>query len=482
MDAGSCIISCSEPTTTRGEEISLVASHAWSLDPSSTQFPGEEEPPEKQESSLAPLPEKKHPRHLDISTQSTQSSLGHDSDGGSPGKKGYEKNVVEQRKILSVGTFLQRQTTQGPFGGPSTPIQRYAPWGSEEGSYGVSEGSVEDHNSIMLPTKLHKAFDPSTEMQQSEPTRMKMVAELQEASRNFGKVNLMWDSKDKSYVATKVMPNNWIKSSHAEFTRSHPDDAEKPWKDIGTTRFLNSVGFPYAVNLLGVYQGEENTEVVTSYANEGDLFQWSCATDIPEPGPVREAMVRPVAIQLLKAVQLLHKLSIVHCDISMENVLVSKTSEDVASQLQIVDFAMCSSQRHMNTSNIGGKKSYQAPEIHGEGVVDGFLIDVFSVGVVLYCILVNDYPWMSTKPGKDKPFEYMKRCGFRKYVEKQRIQKSKKPISSILSESAVVLLEGLLHPDPSKRLTLGEDAEWLDEEGDPRRSVWNEDWLRNCAI
>jgi len=402
--------------------------------------------------------------------------------------EGYRKNDLPE--ATSTMTTTTTQATLAATDCKPTELSNSAYGGLKATSAGSAASTIDTLGPTTLdtlpqmvvvdegPEELHNAFDPAMEVHRSDPTRFKNVSFLQEAERNHGTVSLMWDTWENRYVAVKAMPNYWVKTCHTEFLECHPGNTELPWQDIGALKFLNSVNFPYTVQLLGVYQGDEQTEVVTTYANEGDFFVWANQPGNEAPGPKREAMVRPLAIQLLKAVQLLHQYSIVHRDISMENLLVSKHSEDAESRLWIMDFAMSTVQRYLECSEGRGKKSYQAPETHDrDGMCDGYLVDVFSIGVVMYCVLVNDYPWISTNSGNDKCFAYMQEYGFRSYVHKRKLRGSHASVASVLSDSAIDLLSGLLQPDPDKRLTLAEVEGWLDDDGLPRRTVWEEEWL-----
>ena len=48
---------------------------------------------------------------------------------------------------------------------------------------------------------------------------------------------------------------------------------------------------------------------------------------------------------------------------------------------------------------VRGKQSYQAPEMHGSDTYDAFLADDFALGVVVFAMAVQDYPWTATKKG-----------------------------------------------------------------------------------
>mmetsp|Transcript_57980 Transcript_57980/g.149221 ORF Transcript_57980/g.149221 Transcript_57980/m.149221 type:complete len:497 (+) Transcript_57980:117-1607(+) len=324
------------------------------------------------------------------------------------------------------------------------------------------------------PDALHSAFDTS-EIKPMDPNRFELLGKVEDAVRNRGKVLLMRDKNADKLVAVKRMPNEWVRGSHSDFVEAYPSETELPWQDIGCNRFLNDVGYQYSCNLLGVFRDETHTDVVTDLASEGDLFRW-CEVRLHLPsGPEREALVRPLARQMVEGVQQLHDLSIVHRDLSLENILMSKSATDGSYHVQVIDFGMASTLRYFQRC-VRGKASYQAPEVHLDQEYDAFLSDAFSIGVALYAILVKDYPWLSTRAGGCKCYEHIRKHGFRAYLHKRKIRGSTEPVSNNLSESAIRLLEGLLALTPDKRLTLGERT-WIKDGTQTRRSVWDEDWL-----
>jgi len=101
---------------------------------------------------------------------------------------------------------------------------------------------------------------------------------------------------------------------------------------------------------------------------------------------------------------------------------------------------------------------------------DPFLADTFAVGVLLYALFAKDYPWMATKPGVCKHFEYFQAQGFRELIHKRKVRKADDRIIDVLSEPLKQLLEGMMARDPNRRLSLGAVAH--------RRSVWDEPWVK----
>jgi serine/threonine protein kinase len=232
---------------------------------------------------------------------------------------------------------------------------------------------------------------------------------IQEAVRNHGRVDLMHRKKDRAKFAVKRMPNRWVREGPADFNEQYPTASERPWVDIGLVRHLNSIKYPYACELHGVFRDSENTYVCSSLATKGDLFAW-CDKD-PKPGSAREEVMIPLAVQIFSAVRLLHELGIAHRDLSLENILLTEVEGDT--RVQLIDFGMSTTTRFCR-KEVRGKQSYQAPEMHTAPQYDAFLADAFSLGVVLFAMAVQDYPWTSTKKNTCQLFEYITTFGFQK--------------------------------------------------------------------
>jgi len=292
------------------------------------------------------------------------------------------------------------------------------------------------------------------------------VKKLSDAKSNRGVVWLMEHKDSKKMFAVKTMPNSWIQESYAEFFQEHPNEAEMPWVDIGCTRYLNSVGYQFACTLEGVYRSHEETFVMSSFASGGDLFDTTLKGEAV--GPKRELAMAPWVLQVLAALQQLHDMGIVHRDVSLENVLLTGNDQGGAS-VKLRDFSMAAAGRIHNV--VRGKPSYQAPEMHSGGDYDAFLSDSFAAGVLVYALLLKDYPWLSTKPGKCMRFQYVVKNGLRAYMLKACAQNAE--ATACISEDLLKLLEGMLMIKPDQRLTLGEK-----QLGD-RRSVWHEPWLQS---
>jgi len=307
------------------------------------------------------------------------------------------------------------------------------------------------------------------------PQSFELVKTLQPATRNHGFVDLMRDiERGGCFVAVKRMPVTWTCSGPKEFEQHHPDAVEKPWLDAAVASYLHRMNFAYVCEPMGVFQDLENTYFVSAFAANGDLFSWIQSG--PSPGKDREVMVRPIVQQLFEAVRCLHSLGIVHGDISLENIVLTN---DELPQVKLIDFGAASLSRVC--SGKCDKPPYVAPEMYASEHYDGFLSDTFALGVVLFSVAACCYPWNSTHPGSCRMFSYAHAHGLRPYL---MVRKSKscngQPFAKILSESLVLLLEGLLAMVPEHRVALGRHTS-LKNIGISTVSVLDSNWWMDSA-
>mmetsp|Transcript_107852 Transcript_107852/g.315266 ORF Transcript_107852/g.315266 Transcript_107852/m.315266 type:complete len:430 (-) Transcript_107852:466-1755(-) len=367
----------------------------------------------------------------------------------------------EHGENMTLGRRFSKCSSGGSTGStaeapslPPSPYQGVAPM-----THASLEEFMEDVASNVMP------WDPDAFVH---------VKTLQDAVKNHTHVDHMdWLLQGAMRsVAVKRLPNTWMQTGPQEFKSQQPRAAERPWCDLGIVKYLNSISFPYACDLLGVFRDQEHTHAVTALATKGNLFAWCDLA--PAPGASREAMILPIVRQAFTAISWLHRLGLAHRDISLENILLTDGC-DGELQVKIIDFAMATPARKC-CMEVRGKASYQAPEMHAEAEYDTFLADAFSLGVVLFAMAVQDYPWSSTRPDSCALFSYISRSGLKKFVEKRRLRPTigNEYLVDILSPALVQLLEGILMIDPQRRLTL--DDSRVDASG-TGKSVWDMEWL-----
>mmetsp|Transcript_42798 Transcript_42798/g.123711 ORF Transcript_42798/g.123711 Transcript_42798/m.123711 type:complete len:411 (-) Transcript_42798:30-1262(-) len=301
------------------------------------------------------------------------------------------------------------------------------------------------------------------------------VKQLQEAVRNFGGVELM-RTKCGHHFVVKRMPTEWVCKSHRDFVKTHPTSTELPWLDIGIVQYLNDLSFPFACKMLGIFQNETETFVATTYCSRGDLFGWVDSDTSPEPGPRREKVMVDLATQIFSGVRWLHELGIAHRDLSLENLLLTGGKGQL--HVQIIDFGMATASRYAR-NELCGKASYQAPEMHLSQECDCFLFDSFALGVILFSMASQDYPWMSTKRGVCPLFDYAVTFGIARFLERRKLRKGRgERLADVFSEQLTKTIEALVSPDSELRASLGESCYTSSAASKDRTSVWRLAWVQ----
>ena len=93
---------------------------------------------------------------------------------------------------------------------------------------------------------------------------------------------------------------------------------------------------------------------------------------------------------LIKAVETCHKCGIVHGDIKLENILLSSNFN-----IKLIDFGFAKRIDEGLVSSLMGTKGYAAPECFTSSVMEyqGVPTDIFSLGVVLFLLVMGFYPF-----------------------------------------------------------------------------------------
>ena len=79
---------------------------------------------------------------------------------------------------------------------------------------------------------------------------------------------------------------------------------------------------------------------------------------------------------------------VAHRDFKLENILFD---EDL--NLKVVDFGFATNKNIKKLNSYIGTKTYMAPEIHRGLKYNGQKIDMFSIGVILWILVVGNFPF-----------------------------------------------------------------------------------------
>ena len=192
-------------------------------------------------------------------------------------------------------------------------------------------------------------------------------------------VYLVEDKKDKKQYAAKVFS---IDSSLFE-------------NEIDILKKVSALNCPYIINLIDYGEGpvkapskpkREWKYAILEYSSKGILYDY---IHYPNKG-FSERHAKLIFHKILKGVQAIHKAGICHRDLKMENILV-----DDKFNPKICDFGFGEDLKGKDGSgklnDFYGTHGYRAPEILMRKKYEGVNVDIFSLGVVLYCLVTSTF-------------------------------------------------------------------------------------------
>ncbi|XP_069126803.1 serine/threonine-protein kinase par-1-like isoform X2 [Argopecten irradians] len=248
---------------------------------------------------------------------------------------------------------------------------------------------------------------------------------------NFARVELATHGVTACKVAIKIIDTRKIKE---EYVRQNLHRE---------ARILGQLRHPNIVRLYETLKATTLYCLVLECASGGNLLAYiKTFKDFLLP----EDRARPYLRQLVSAVHYLHEKGVAHRDLKMENIMLDEKKKNI----KIVDFGLS------NTFNPNelmkthcGSLEYAAPELFTKGGRYGPEIDIWSIGIVLYAIVVGKLPF--TTPYTDQ----YRREKLLQQIEKGLTEQHNREMAHITSECKDILKK-ILEPNPDLRLPVVE--------------------------
>jgi len=156
---------------------------------------------------------------------------------------------------------------------------------------------------------------------------------------------------------------------------------------------LKTIQHPNVTALSEVIETESHVYLVLEYMGGGELFD-----AIVAHGGYTEAQAVAVTRNILSALVYLHSKGVIHRDLKPENLLLVDSSNLV--DVKLTDFGMATILKDncRLTFTKAGTLQYVAPEIICSDSGYSFAVDLWSLGIVVVCLLTGNAPFACRTP------------------------------------------------------------------------------------
>ncbi len=196
---------------------------------------------------------------------------------------------------------------------------------------------------------------------------------------------------------------------------------------------LKKLKHPFIIEFINTLQDEYAIYLITELLNGGELFKY-----ITIKGKLDIEETKFYIANIIIALEYLHNNEIIYRDLKPENIVFKQNG-----YLKLIDFGFSKKiKKNDKTYTILGTPNYLAPEIlSGEGY--NWSIDIWSLGILLYELLLSDTPYFANDI--DKLYNI---------ITNQRLQFNKLDIN----DDAINLISLLLYINPKRRYGCGEQG------------------------
>ena len=206
------------------------------------------------------------------------------------------------------------------------------------------------------------------------------------------------------------------------------EDLERVKREINILKKFNNLNI---IKIFEIYETKNYHYFIMEYCEKGELFNY-----IVDNQKLKDKEASYFYYQLINGLEYIHSKGIVHRDLKPENLLIGK-----GKILKIIDFGLSN---YFNGKNLlvtpCGSPCYASPEMVSGKKYNGFCIDVWSTGIILYAMLCGYLPFED--PDNDILF--------------RKISAAILEYPDHLSENSIDLMNKILVTDPERRIKINE--------------------------
>ncbi|KAK3292626.1 kinase-like domain-containing protein [Chaetomium fimeti] len=250
---------------------------------------------------------------------------------------------------------------------------------------------------------------------------------------SMGKVKLAKKEGSNELVACKIIERVSVDDGRQSKEDRERADAAREDRNAREAAIVSLLNHQYICALRDNLRTRWHWYMLFEYVNGGQMLDY-----IISHGKLKEKQARKFARQIASAVDYCHRNSIVHRDLKIENILISKTGD-----IKIIDFGLSnlfSPDENRKLKTYCGSLYFAAPELLQARPYTGPEVDVWSFGVVLFVLVCGKVPFDD---------QYMPALH-------QKIKKGAVDYPNWLSSECKHLISRMLVTDPRQRATMHE--------------------------
>lgn len=236
---------------------------------------------------------------------------------------------------------------------------------------------------------------------------------------------------------------------------------------VRETEFLKMLDHPNIVKVF--YCGTQSSTIDNSSA--GQISQFSVLELLANgelhhyldlTGKFEEELAHHYFLQLVDALHYSHSKGVAHRDIKPSNIML-----DEHFNLRLIDFGFAGSSQGVS-HEIVGTTEFMAPELNQGVPYVAADVDVFSVGVSLFCMVAGKQPFKQAT-NQDWAYKFIEATSNEGFWRLHSDYHGLEPSSELRH-----LIDGMLHADPSKRISLGDvrSHPWCNKPSLPTQTVF----------
>ena len=255
----------------------------------------------------------------------------------------------------------------------------------------------------------------------------------------FSTVKLGEHIKTKKKVAIKILDKEKLKTK---------EDSTRIQREI---KILSIMDHPNIIKTYKITETAKNYYIIMEYCEGGELFDY-----IVEKERLDESEASIFFYQLINSLEYIHSKGIAHRDLKPENLLLTKNKK-----IKIIDFGL-SNYFGGDTSPLQtpcGSPSYASPEIIRGELYNGFRIDIWASGIILFAMLCGYLPF-DEEEEENEDIKCFSQDGKKEEKSEdneilfQKILEGKIDYPDYLSDIAVDLIKKMLVVEPEDRIKI----------------------------